>query len=322
DKLIRYETTIDFASTPGFIIGMIDGDSTYVFPYGSRSLEENAPILSDDLFEFGGVTKLFTALIVESLISQHQLNLYRSINEYLSFKNPSFDSCTIFRLLTHTAGLPKYPSGWGSLEQDTQDPYAAFSQSDLETFFKEYKATPAVKNDYFYSHLNYVLLSWVMQEITHLTYTELLKKYLPPDVSVSLLKNPTLPGYGLNIKPIHPWTTEVYGGSLGIRGSLRDLLNTCHHFFRPSSVFLSMLETYEVKIRKEKSRVGIGWQVIPIPKKRFVFAHTGKTKGHHTFVGILPDTKTAVVVLSNSATGSDGIGISILGMMNNNWKRK
>lgn len=322
DKLIRYETIIDFANTPGFIIGMIDGDSTYIFPYGSRSLEENTPIREDDIFELGGVTKLYTALLVESLISDHQLNLYHSINEYLPITNPSFDSCTIFRLLTHTAGLPKYPPGWGSLEQDSQDPYAAFSQSDLETFFKEYHATSSIKNEYLYSHLNYVLLSWVMQTITHLTYTDLLKKYLPPDISISLFKKPTLPGYGLNVKPIPPWTMDVYGGSVGTKGSLRDLLNTCHHFLRPSSVYSSMLQPYPVTIRKEKSWVGIGWQVIPIPKNRFVFAHTGKTKGHHTFVGILPGSKTGVVVLSNSATGTDVLGINILGMMNNNWKRK
>ncbi|MEP7322602.1 MAG: serine hydrolase domain-containing protein [Saprospiraceae bacterium] len=322
DKLIRYETNIDFANTPGFIVGMIDGDSTYIFPYGSRSLEENKPILEDDIFEIGGVTKLFTALLVESLISEHQLNLNHSINEYLPVKNPAFDSCTVLRLLTHTAGLPKYPPRWGSLEQDSKDPYAAFSQSDLETFYKEYHVTPGIKNEYLYSHLNYVLLSWVMQEVTQLTYTELLIKYLPTDVAVTLLNKPTIIGYGLNIKPIPPWTTGVYGGSLGIKGSLRDLLNTCRHFFSTSSVYSSMLETYPAKIRKEKSPIGIGWQVIPIPKNRFVFVHTGKTKGHHTFVGILPDNKTGVVVLSNSAAGSDALGINILGMMNNNWKRK
>jgi CubicO group peptidase (beta-lactamase class C family) len=322
DKLIHYETNIDFERTPGFIVGMIDGDSTYVFSFGSRSIEEQAPLLEDDVFELGGVTKIFTALLIESLVNEGKLKLNHSINEYLPIKNPAFDSCTIFRLLTHSAGLPKYPPGWGSLEQDSQDPYAAFSLSALETFFKGYSSEPNTKNEYLYSHLNYVLLTWVMESVTHLTYNELLKKYLPHDILVSLLTKPTILGYGLNVKPIPPWTMQVYGGSVGLKGSLRDLLNICQHFFRRSPISSSMLAIYPTKIRKEKTWIGIGWQVIPILKNRFVYAHTGKTKGHHTFVAILPDTNTGVVVLANSATGSDGLGISILGMMNNNWKRK
>ena len=322
NTLIKYETSIDFKSTPGFIVGMIDGDSSYILSFGCRSLEDKSSILKNDVFELGGVTKIYTAMIVTSMVNEKKLSLYSSINDYLAIKNPAFDSCTLFKLLTHTSGLPKFPPGWGRIEKDSQDPYAAFDQKELEDFFRKYKPNSFSKNEYLYSHLNYVLTVWILESISGLNYGELLKKYLPSNILGSIEHIPTVAGFGLNVKEVKPWSSISYHGAIGIKGSLIDLMNICQLFIRDTSIYQTMLKTYPSRIQKNKSWVALGWQALPIPKHRFVFAHTGRTQGHHTFVGIMPDTKTAVVILANSAKGSDVLGLNILNMMNNNWKRK
>ena len=322
NTLIRYETAIDYKTTPGFIVGMLDGDSSYILSFGQRDIEHNSPILENDIFELGGVTKVFTAMITLAMAAENKINLYTSINAFLPVKNAAFDSCTLFRLMTHTAGLPKYPPGWGDFEKDSQDPYAAFNQTDMEHFFEQFSTAAPFHPDYLYSHLNYVLIGWVLESVSGLSFAELMKKYIPGDIHVSLNKIPTVSGYGLNMAYAKPWSSMSYAPAIGARGTLLDLMHTCQLFLKGDPAFTPMLKAYPTHIRKEKSWVAMGWQALPVPNDRFVFAHTGKTKGHHTFMGLLPDTSTGVVVLSNSSRGSDVLGLSILNMMNRNWRRK
>lgn len=322
NTLVRYETRIDYKTTPGFIVGMIDADSSYILSFGQRDIEQNSPILKDDVFELGGVSKVFTAMIALAMAAENKINLHTSINAYLPVKNPAFDSCTLFKLMTHTTGLPKYPPGWGDLEKDSQDPYAAFDRTDIEHFFEQVTMSAQAHPAYVYSHINYVLISWVLETVSGLSYPDLLKKYVPLDIHVSLNNAPTVSGYGLNMATVKPWTSKAYAPAVGLRGSLMDLMHTCQLFIKGNRQFQPMLHAYPAHIRKKKSWVAMGWQALPIPQNRFIFAHTGKTKGHQAFIGLLPDTQTGVVVLSNSASGSDVLGLSILNMMNRNWKRK
>jgi hypothetical protein len=44
--------------------------------------------------------------------------------------------------------------------------------------------------------------------------------------------------------------------------------------------------------------------------------------GHSAFIGICHTTQTAVVILANSETGTDDLGMEVLRIMNNNWHRK
>jgi CubicO group peptidase (beta-lactamase class C family) len=301
---------------------MIDGDSSYILSFGQRDPGQNKPILKDDVFEFGGVTKIFTAMITLALAAENKINLHTSINTYLPVKNPAFDSCTLFKLLTHTAGLPKYPPGWGDLEKDSQNPYASFNHDDIEHYFTQVTESKTGHSDYLYSHLNYVLIAWVLEVVSGYPYADLLKKYLPGNILASPDLLPTVQGYGLNMAPAKPWKCLAFAPTVGNRGSLMDLMNICQLFLNGDPVFKPMVMAYPAHIRKKISWVAMGWQALPIPKNRFVFAHTGRTKGHHTFIGILPNTGTGVVVLSNSAPGSDVLGLSILSMMNRNWKRK
>ncbi len=322
NDLIRYETNIDYAETPGFIVGMIDEDTSFIFSFGKKSLEDETLIRKDDVFEYGGATKVFTTLLLQLVRDEYKIDLHQSINAYLPVQNPSFDSCTIFKLLTHTAGLPKYPPGWGLKEKDAQDPFGFFNRLDLEDFFKTYTQLPYC-NEYLYSHLNYALIEWLLEYRTGQQYNELITKYIHPYFNVSTEWIPTIPGYNLHKQPVKSWSYKTFAGALGMRGSLVELMNLCHHFlYNKRPAFRQMMDAIPTSIRKNEGWVSMGWQVIPIPKNRFIYSQNGRTEGHHTFIGIIPETRTAVVILANSAAGSDLLGLAILRMMNRNWKRK
>ncbi|MBK7607372.1 MAG: beta-lactamase family protein [Saprospiraceae bacterium] len=323
NRLIKYETDIDFKSTPGFIIGMIDEDTSFVYSFGQRAVDDPGPITKDDQFEIGGVTKVFTALLVETLADKGLLDLSKPINEFLPFANPSFDHCTLFNLLTHTSGLPKLPPGWGLIEDDSRNPYAAFSQKDLESFYRSYSLQDPSSSTYLYSHLNYVMIEWILQSVFDKSYAQLFKENLPADLVISLDSSTTIAGYDRQTRPVKPWTSQTFGAALGGKASLHTLLNLTYLFlYPPTPAYLALIHPQQTSIRGEKGWVAPGWQVVTIPGERFLYVHTGRTEGHHAFVGLLPDTHTAVVVLANSASGTELLGLSVLRMMNKNWKRK
>jgi hypothetical protein len=65
-----------------------------------------------------------------------------------------------------------------------------------------------------------------------------------------------------------------------------------------------------------------GWFRVHPKKRRDVFIHSGRSSGHHASISFCPQTGTGVVVLSNSAYGTDNLGYLILRMINRNLKRK
>ena len=65
-----------------------------------------------------------------------------------------------------------------------------------------------------------------------------------------------------------------------------------------------------------------GWYRF-LPKKDFpVYVHTGRTSGHSSMFAFSRNTKTGVIVLSNSSAGTDDLGLLILRMINSQWRRK
>ncbi|MBL0100392.1 MAG: hypothetical protein IPP49_10425 [Saprospiraceae bacterium] len=51
EKIIRFDTEIDFNKTPGFIISVIDNDSVFHFSFGTKVRKTKQAISKDDIFE-------------------------------------------------------------------------------------------------------------------------------------------------------------------------------------------------------------------------------------------------------------------------------
>jgi CubicO group peptidase (beta-lactamase class C family) len=167
------------------------------------------------------------------------------------------------------------------------------------------------------------LLQWVLESITGESYTDLLKKYIP-SWSKSFIEHAECTiGYGRNIKPSTPWTATTFTGSTGVKANLLEVMTLAKSFLNTTEdMAKSLLEIGHMKVRNQNGYVARGWQAFPLPKDKYAYYHTGRTDGHYSFVAIKPDTQTAVVVLANSAVGADLLGINILRMMNENWRRK
>ena len=169
DKIIHYDTNIDFKETPGMVIGVKFQDSIFFFNYGTTSKEIKSVPNENTIFEIGGLTKAFTASLVSKLVLDGKMEFEKSLNSYLpkELDNPDLENMTIDQLLTHTSKMPRMPMEFGVKELEDNNPYAYYTNQDLMDFYKKFivikskkkkKRKKKNKDNYLYSHLNYALI--------------------------------------------------------------------------------------------------------------------------------------------------------------------
>ena len=134
-------------------------------------------------------------------------------------------------------------------------------------------------------------------------------------------------GHSVRGEPMSPWTFASFAASEGVKTSMHDLLRFVHFQMNEqahalSSVLLRTQEKLEVSDYNKRFFAGKGWHIIERKKFYPTIAHTGSTSGFRSFIGFVPETQTAVILLCNSESTTGGLGYHILRMLNNNWKKK
>jgi len=127
ERIILHDTEISLDETPGFLIGIVDQDSTYYVDFGVKSLGSDERLDMNDIFEVGSVSKVFAASLVSVMTSKGIVSYEDKINQYLplDLQNPRMDDVTILDLVQHTSGLPVRPHFFGIKERDPQNPYGS-----------------------------------------------------------------------------------------------------------------------------------------------------------------------------------------------------
>lgn len=346
-KIIYYDTEISFKNTPAYLIGVQLGDTSFVYSYGHTSKDQRQAPKSDQIFEIGGLTKSFTALISGVLMNEGLLEPDSSVNYYLpdQFKNSTAANIRVLDLIQHTTGLPRLPVGIGLKEKDPANPFGHYTKNDLLTYFSEvdfnsfkkeaksYKKNQ--KKQYRYSHSNYAILEVVLELVSDLTYEQLLDKYIfqPCEMTQSGVhsfttenRNNIIKGHSLGGQPTPPWQMRSFAGSEGIKSSMDDLLKYMRASLKNKTHKLGPLLAHNqqpfVKTDMSKNIYGgNGWHIITNKNYFDVVMHAGSTTGYRSFMGFVSESNTGVVILANSPHTMNGLGLLILRMINNNWKR-
>lgn len=332
DKIIRYDTDIDMKKTPGYIIGVFDNDSTYFFSYGTKILKDKVAITKDDIFESGSVSKLFTSALISILIAEDKIDISEPVNKYLptEYVNPRLSDLTISDLVHHQSGLPRRPLYFGKKEKSLQNPYAFYTEKDLLKFYRDY--IPSGKS-FEYSHTNYALLEVIIKNICGSSFQDLLQEKILsklkmnqtftdfPEEKLSLLT----PGYDRALKKVAPWTFASFKGSEGIKTTANDMISFLKAHILMSGTSLDTILGKNLDIvsypgLNESLSIAMGWHNFS-KNKLNIYMHTGSTSGHNAFAAIVRETKTGVVIFSNSSTGTQDLGLQILRLINYNWKR-
>lgn len=336
-KMINYHvySTVHFDKVPCVLVGVIAHDTVQIFAYGTIKKGTQTPPNEHTVFELGVASMALTTTLVNNLSEQGKLSYQQTIDTLLPIGNHK--NIQILDLLTHTSGLPNMPFNFGQFERNKKNPYAAYPPDKLLEFVHDYHPDPDTLKKYRYSRSGFALLELALRRIEQRSFEAMLIQQLcepvgMTDTRITLtddMAHRLAQGYDEQGTPVNTWTYSTFGGAIGIKSTLHDLV-------RYLSIQMGRLPNYttyskawsadHIKTFKTdipKVDIGRGWHLIHPTKKFFpIIGHSGNTEGHRVYMGFVKETQTGVIVLSNSNITLDGLGSAILQSLNYNWKKK
>ena len=314
EEIIMYEAGIDFSVVPGVMVGVVDGDSTYISSFGE-------PLDQGGIFELGSVTKPFVAWLTDQALDSLGWTRGVSVCRFLpdSLCTAKWEAITIEELLIHRAGLPRLPDNIGTIGASATDPYAPYS---LERLAADVKLMTPQSGIYSYSNVGYAVLYWLFEKVGGMEAFTAKKLFLPLQMEITgweITDDRITEGHGLDGRVHPPWHCNALSPAIGLKSGMQDLLM----FIKSISPGLaSKTPVLDAALRKElkalnKSETFMvidGWFLIE-SSSALVYYHTGRTGGHHVSIAFMPGARKGVVVISNGSLGSRELSLLVLSMV-------
>jgi CubicO group peptidase (beta-lactamase class C family) len=299
----------------GLVVGVLRDGRPDVFGYGRMSKADPRVPDGDTLFEIGSITKAFTACLLAELAAEGKVAIDDPVQRHLPEGWTLGRPVTLAQLATHTSGLPRLPGNLGA--KDLRNPYANYSDERLRAFLAGYVFGREPGARYDYSNLGAGLLGWVLARRDGRSYEDcVIARFRLPDTRIALSddqKGRLAPGHSGGYK-VWNWDIPVLSGAGALRSTARDLLR-----FLDANLSGSYATCHEPRVRTTDTGpwVGLGWHIAPLPEsKRSMVFHGGATGGYRSFAGFVKESRTAVVILSNSTDDFvDPLGVAILELL-------
>ena len=293
--------------------------------YGKADLVQGQDFNENSVFEIASISKPFTALAICKLISDNKLSYEDSVVKFLpEFRYPAI---TIKQLLSHTSGLPDYyhvfyPNWDHNKIANNHDLFKI-----LEDKRPELISEPG--QEWKYSNIGYTVLAILIERLTGETYNEYCRKSIFEPLN---MENTIVPDYKTSIelknyvndyvfyfgeaKYIDPkvwpsfdnatFTADMYGAQ-GICTNATDLFKFSlflnHNNLIQDPVFRDYITPVGLETPLSKDFT-LGWfyDVDEILGKTWF--SSGGFSGYRSFFQYFPESKTTIVLLSNTSTTS------------------
>jgi serine-type D-Ala-D-Ala carboxypeptidase/endopeptidase len=316
----------------GVAVGIVRGEQTWVMGSGTARRGGPSPPAADTIFEIGSVTKVFTATLLARMVEDELLALDDPVQSHLpaGVELPVRGRpITLADLATHRAGLPRLPHGFllRSLRH-RRNPYAWFTVDDLYAGLPATRLRRPLGDRPRYSNLGYGLLGHVLtlragQDYEQLVHERICRPLELQDTHISVpagARERFAQGHNRRGRPVPHWDLPVLAGAGALHSTVADLLA----FLRlqlgegePALARAAALTQVSRSRHRGGLAVGLGWTRLSLlGTEHELLFHNGGTGGFRSFAGFVPATRTAVVVLSNSARSVDALGFRILERIN------
>ncbi len=156
----------------GSVLVGINGKIVFEKGYGFADQEWNARNTPTTKFRIASLTKQFTAACILLLQERNQLSVQDRASKYVTGLPEAWQAITIHELLTHTSGIPNYPSfpQIEKLNRTGATPWELLAVAASKPL--EFK--PGAKLTY--SNTGYVLLGMVIEKISGQSYAVFLQE--------------------------------------------------------------------------------------------------------------------------------------------------
>lgn len=277
--------------------------------YGMQDPEAGKAQGAKTVFSIGSITKQFTAAAILKLEDQGKLSVQDPLSKYFPDAPAMRKGTTIHQLLTHSAGFP------GAMGDDYELPTTAdFVQ---QAFASEALFPPGA--GYEYSNVGYSLLGIIVEKVSGKTYEQYLHDnlwlpagmtqtgYLLPGHKPAALAVGYRDGQRWGTALDRPWGPDGPGWHLKANGGVLSTAGDMYRWYEAlltdkvlSAAARAKYFTKHVLENNGQTHYGYGWVVVDHPDFGRQIWHNGGNGVYNAFMGFSPDTKTCIIVSSNT----------------------
>ena len=291
----------------GVAVGLVeDGGETVTF-VGNPAFSE------ETLFEFGSITKVFTAVVLAQLAQEGVVGLDESINPYLptEVQDAKWETVTFGQLATHSAGLLPLPPNMDDayFEQNLENPYANYDEAMLFEAVAEVELEPAGEfNEY--SNFGFGLLGTLLADVTGSSYADLVGARVLTSLNMN---SATVTGWHSENRasPLtasgeetSAWDFDAMAGAGALRGSINDAMTflqasmtACAEDTPLATANCQAQQPTDVSAGQNMAQ-GLGWIRLQSDAGEIVW-HNGGTGGFSSFLGFNVEKNVGLVLLAN-----------------------
>ncbi len=303
----HYEKLLRNKMFNGCVLVAIGNTIVYSNALGYSDIRQKVCLNTNSLFQLASISKVFTATAILKLYEKKLLNLNDRVQQYL----PEFPyyQVTIKHLLKHTSGLPNYLH----LMQDIGRQDTILSHWSVLKFLANKKLRLENKpgRRYKYCNTNYVILACLIEKISGMSYSDLLKReiFIPAHMDntntiyyVDIFDENTTTSHEYKNRQIPFYAADFILGDKSIYSNIYDLFQFSQYFLGGKILHDSTLQlmTKGVRTNKYDMLYGLGIRIKnPSDSSKTIWFHNGWWHGYRTAFQMRPKDKVTVIVLSN-----------------------
>ena len=314
---------VDEGFNPSIALAYIEGEQVSYFNYGITEVKSGKPVNENTVYEIGSISKVFTTILLADEVLKGSMKLDDPISNYLpkAVTIPEYNGkqITLKDLATHTSGLPRMPDNFKPA--DYNNPFADYTVDLLYDFLTSYKLQREIGMQYEYSNLGMGLLGHILELHTGKAYEDLIKNRITEPLGMTMtgititdkMNSNLALGHNEQLEVVSNWDINTLAGAGAIRSTTSDMVKfiKANITTNDTSLNKAMKLSHEIAFTDDSKNfnIGLAWH---FGNNNTITWHNGGTGGYRAFTGFLNGTNRGVVVLTNSVSSVDGVGMKLL----------
>jgi CubicO group peptidase (beta-lactamase class C family) len=297
------------SSLTGANVGILLNDTPHFYSYGYTDKSQKKPVDTATVFEIGGITKVFTALLMEDAIEKKALDPNILIERFVPVNTALANQIKVSDLAFGTSGLPTLNDKTAIRLLNTSDSAQPFNAVDQAYLINVATGTTALDEPGKYKNSNYAfgLLGFILAANSNMDYNTLLKQtILGPlhlnNTTTQIVTNENMAkGYADGKEMPYIQLSGLAPAGI-LKSTVTDLLRFTGiemNLVDSLPLFHAMSNSQQIHYQDATGGSGAGWETRSIDGA-VVYLMPGKTYGFSTVIAFDRNQHLGIVIMLNT----------------------
>jgi CubicO group peptidase (beta-lactamase class C family) len=316
------EARVAIGRNPGIVAVQITPSGVVQATAGSAGTPDRRPLAGGTRFEIGSITKAVTGTLLADAVARGEVLETDRLTDLLPELRlpPGGERITLLDLATHRSGLPSYPPG-----HQPADPLDPWADVDSAVVARALAALPALRfppgEQSEYSNLGAGLLGRALVRRSGLPDFEALvqQRVARPLGLGAFTTRPDASDLRAFAQghdadgPVPRWRLDYLAAAGALVSTLDDMTRLARACLgdAPAPLAAALADAQRPRRDFPPHRIGLHWVVTAAPGGDITW-HNGGTGGFRSWLGCQRNTGRAAVVLTNSGTSADDLGLHLV----------